>query len=145
MTAFEYRDYKQFLREYVRSQRRKRPAFTLTRLASNLGIQPTYLSRVLNDEQSHFSEDQLFRVMSQIGLPTAEKEYVMMLRSLQVTGLEERKRAIERQLLALQRARDYADLPAIRRELEKIVEVLRNWEGSEETSGGAKELANRPQ
>lgn len=112
MNVFKYQDYKQFLREGLHEKKTQVSSrFTYERMAKACGIQKTYLSRVLNSDDTHLSEEQLFLCATFLGLAKEERQYLQLLRSHQranVASFKEELRAeIERERALRERSEPY--------------------------------------
>lgn len=82
MSAYTYDNYKTLLRDTLTQKKAKVSSrFTYERLASACGIQKTYLSRVLNSEEAHLSEDQLHSACDFLGFSREERLFTQLLRS----------------------------------------------------------------
>lgn len=74
MDVFNSTDYKYFLREALHEKRRQvNASFTYERMARACGINKTYLSRVLNSEAAHLSEEQLYLAATYLGLDSEQQ------------------------------------------------------------------------
>lgn len=91
MTIFEFDNYKDAIKAKVKEAKSHGKPLTLRAVAEKLRIQYTYLSKVLNDEKAHLSEDHLFEVGQLLGLLPDEIDYLGLLRSLAMTQHASRK------------------------------------------------------
>ncbi|MBS1960628.1 MAG: helix-turn-helix domain-containing protein [Bdellovibrionales bacterium] len=110
MKTTAYWSYKTCVKDRLRALRRERGALTQSYIADRLGVQASYLSRVLNSEKAHFSEDQLYRLLEALRFTEGEREYLFLLRSHAMTGLPERKAELERQIRRAQAAGKASEL-----------------------------------
>lgn len=69
-------------------------------------MQYTYLSRALNREDTHLSEDQLYSVAQQLDFFTDEIEYLFLLRAHAVTRHPNRRGFLEAKIKKMRNARD---------------------------------------
>lgn len=99
---------------------------TQASIANRLGVQATYLSRVLNDEKAQFSEDHLFRLLEAIGFDTAEREYLMLLRTYETTALRERRAELEARIREYQREPPASRLARLKAELAAVLAEIRD-------------------
>ena len=84
MNVYNHLNYKDFLRlALIEKRKHVSASFTYSRMAKVCGIQKTYLSRVLNSDASHLSEDQLFQAGTYLGLTKDENKYLQLLRTYQ--------------------------------------------------------------
>ncbi len=84
MNVYSHLNYKDFLRlALIEKRKHVNASFTYSRMAKVCGIQKTYLSRVLNSDASHLSEDQLFQAGTYLGLTKDENKYLQLLRTYQ--------------------------------------------------------------
>ncbi len=101
MDIFLFPDYKAAISAYAVEKKRLLGArFTFERMARSLGVQKTYLSRVLNSEGSHLSQDQLFRAAAFLGLAKDERRYLSLLLERDRTTVEERRRELDEEINA---------------------------------------------
>lgn len=90
------------LRDYNEARGSRRLSFR--KIAEAIGIQHTYLSRALNQESVHLSEDQLYAVATRLGLEEDDIEFLFLLRSAAVTRIAPRRERLERQIAKLRKA-----------------------------------------
>lgn len=74
-SLFEAADYRPWLREALRTFRRKHPARNARALAEHLGIDPAHLSRVFSSKR-HLSPRHVPAVAAFLGLPSSEERYL---------------------------------------------------------------------
>ena len=86
---------------------------TQTLIAERVGVQASYLSRVLNDEKAQFSEDQLYRILEVLGFNEEEREFLFLLRTYEMTSLARRRLEIERRIRKVQAGGPTTDLANI--------------------------------
>lgn len=103
--VYAYTDYKSAIKETLREIRKVKASVTLKSVATRLSIQPTYLSRVLNDERSHLSEDQLFALGSIMKIMPDEVDYLLMLRSYATTQDDKRRETLFKRIEEIRRSR----------------------------------------
>lgn len=63
---------------------------TITAMADYCGVQRTYLSKMMN-RSGNLSEDQIFLASKYLGLTYEESDFLLLLRSIAATGLEDRR------------------------------------------------------
>lgn len=80
MDVFSESSYKDCLKTRLRELKTKRPDVTLKRIALQVPVQYTYLSKVLNDRKLHLSEDHLFSVLQLLDFEDDEREFLSLLR-----------------------------------------------------------------
>lgn len=120
MTNDECWNYRVLIRERIKALREKQPGFTLGRFAEKLGLEASYLSRVLNDSRYHFSEDQLWRILENLGFPEWEIEHGLLLRAHETTALASRREALARRIRFRMKVRDYSELENVRADLARM-------------------------
>ena len=103
MSVFEHRDYKKAIRQRTKSLKIKDPGLSLRAIADAVPMQYTFLSRVLNREDTHLSEDQLYSIAQKLRLNDDEMEYLFLLRSYQTTSSTSRRDLLSRKLDKIQR------------------------------------------
>lgn len=102
---YSYTDYKRALKDRLKALKSHQSPITLKKLADRLGMQYTYLSKALNDETTHISEDALFQLGQWLDFIEPEVEYLLLLRSLATTQNPTRKETLWNQIESLQRKR----------------------------------------
>lgn len=98
MNIFSETNYKLIIKTLVKEISETRPAVNLRFLSEKLPVQYTYLSKCLNDENSHLSEDHVFKTCHVLNLDTRHTEYVMLLRALATATSPERISDIDSKL-----------------------------------------------
>ena len=94
MTIYSETDYKVAIFNKVKDLKWKRPGFSLKKLADAVPMQYTYLSKVLNQDGAHLSEDQLHEICRTLEMFADETEYLFVLRSIATTEKESRKQSL---------------------------------------------------
>jgi transcriptional regulator with XRE-family HTH domain len=117
-------NYRTMIRDRLKALREKQPGFTLGRFAEKLGLEASYLSRVLNDVRFQFSEDQLWRILENLGFPEWEIDHALLLRSHETTGLASRREALARKIRFHRKVRGYVDLDNVRADLERMSRLI---------------------
>ena len=106
MRIWDFTDYKEIIRVRTRELAQTRKSVSLKRLAATVPMQYTYLSRVLNRDDTHLTEDQLHSICQQLDFFSDEFDYVFALRSLEVTRHSGRREFLKRRIEQLKRAKD---------------------------------------
>ena len=106
LQIYHLRSYKEAIRERLRLLKKIRPQMTLSRLADLAQIQYTYLSMILKTEKGHLTEDQLFRVAHHLEFFEDEIDFLFLLRSLQSSQDEKRKKSLLHQVERFERERN---------------------------------------
>lgn len=123
-SLFSHRDYKTLIRQRLKEKRAANRAFTTARLAEKLNVQAAYLSRVLNSEVAHFSEDQLYRILVALDLPPALRDFGLLLRAFRTTTLADRRRDLEQRIQLYEETRGAPELPVLREEVRRVLTIL---------------------
>lgn len=100
MNIFAYEGYKDAIRAAVAEKKAVMGTrMSFERLASALGMQKTYLSRILGEGKAHLSQDQLYKAGKFLGLTAEERRFMALLleweRAEQVDRKAELKAEIE--------------------------------------------------
>lgn len=98
MKLGEFTDYKKAIRARAKELQAQKPSVTLKRIAERIPLQYTYLSKVLNDDRSHLSEDHVYEIAQILELFPQETDYLLLLRSYQTTAHPARKQALFKRL-----------------------------------------------
>jgi len=93
MPVYDATSYKTYLRTSLAQKKQAVSAsrYTYERLAKACGIQKTYLSRVLNSDASHLSDDQLYLACRFLGLGAEERDFLLLLRDWERSQIADRK------------------------------------------------------
>lgn len=81
MIIYGYDSYKLFLRDLVESRKLAERQFSYAKLAQKIGVQRSYLSRVLNGDAS-LNADQLFLLSTELNILGEERKYLLLLLEL---------------------------------------------------------------
>ncbi len=93
-------DYRLLLKNSYQSARKTRPQLTLHKLASFMGIQSPYLSKVLH-LNAHLSQDQLYMACSFLRIPADEAQILELSLEYERSSNPDRKEKLSAQLKAL--------------------------------------------
>lgn len=94
MDVFELSDYKEILRLRLKELKPRRQSLTFKKVAEHLNLQSTYLSKVLNTDTHHLSEDDLFVTCKLLEFLAEETDYILLLRSYAVSQKADRKKSL---------------------------------------------------
>src|SRR4051812_47511231 len=108
MKIWECSDYKEIIRLRTRELGQTRKSISLKRIAATVPMQYTYLSRALNREDTHLTEDQLHSICHQLDFFPDEVDFIFTLRALAVTRHSGRQEFLRRKIEQLKRTRDIA-------------------------------------
>ena len=101
MITFQENDYRLILKERIKKTAGGGAPLTLKKIAARISIQYTYLSKALNQEGTHLSEDHLHEICKMLNFYPDELEYVLALRGLAVATSQSRKNYLTKRMLAL--------------------------------------------
>src|SRR3954464_13045770 len=104
MEIYQEADYKKAIRLRLKELGRVRKGMTLKKLAQKIPIQYTYLSKALNDEKTHLSEDALFTLAKLLEFFPDELDYLFLLRAHAMASRPERKEHLLGKILQIQKA-----------------------------------------
>lgn len=91
MNLADQSDYKSAIKIRLKELQELKPGLTLKKVSEKIPIQYTYLSKVLNDADTHLNEDHLFQVGQILEFFPQEIEYLLLLRAHQTATLPARK------------------------------------------------------
>lgn len=103
--CYEFESYKDAIRAQLRSLKARHPHMTLRWAASQVGMQYTYLSKVLNDDNAHLSEDYLFSLSGTLKFTPQETDFLFLLRSRDVTQNPARSAQLRAQIARIRKTR----------------------------------------
>jgi hypothetical protein len=96
MTVFENNSYKQTIKQQLAKLKGSQKSLTLRRLASEIPIQYTFLSRALSEsEDIHLNEDHLFFLCDRLEFHPEEREFIILQRQLGTAHDPKRKKYIQ--------------------------------------------------
>lgn len=120
-------DYRNIIKSRVKELKGSRPHLTLRWLAEKIPLQYTYLSKALNHDTAHLSEDHLFRISKYLEFLPDETDYLLLLRARAVTQDDQRREFLDRRLGEIQRQRSVrADYTMSSSDLNKELRYLFN-------------------
>jgi len=110
MDVFSLRDYKEAIHAKLAEKKRLLGnRFTYEKLARRIGVQQTYLSRVLGPNGPHLSEDQLYRIASDLGFGHDERRFLQLLLERDRSEIPERLRELTEEIDRLARTRQRSE------------------------------------
>lgn len=95
---FSSDDYRKTLKQKLKDLQLRKPALTWRSIAAQIPMQYTYLSRALNNEQTHLSEDHLFTTCRALEFFPNEIEFILLQRAYAVSQDEIRKEHLFKRL-----------------------------------------------
>lgn len=98
MNCYAETSYKNILRTRVKELNLQGKRLTLKKIAEKIPIQYTYLSKALNDEDTHLNEDHLFVMGNLLELYPEELEYVCLLRAYETAREPLRRQHVQARL-----------------------------------------------
>ncbi len=104
MNFFSYLDYREAIADLIEDSKAKGLSISISKLADKIGIQKTYVSRVLR-KQAHFSSDQIFACATALNFGQEETDYMILLMEHDRTGLRDRKRFLAERIREKQAAK----------------------------------------
>lgn len=102
---FSNEDYKLTLKQRMKQVQQRRPALTWRKLASEIPMQYTYLSKALNDESTHLNEDHVYSVCRALEFFPDETEFILLQRAHATARDSERKDYLYRKLRDIRQKR----------------------------------------
>lgn len=96
-TAFDFDDYRAFLRASLEEKAKQNPAFSLRAFARFSGISPSHLSRTLSG-QKKLSSSSVHLIANSLGLSAGETNHLLALVELEKTTDDKKKSRIVRSL-----------------------------------------------
>ncbi len=107
MNVFREENYKEIIKKRVKEVALlKAQSLTLRRLAQNISIQYTYLSKTLNHETTHLSEDNLYDICQHLEFFPDEVDFILLLRSAQMTNSPKRKDFLAKKISKMRKAKE---------------------------------------
>ncbi|MGZ3745533.1 MAG: DUF4423 domain-containing protein [Pseudobdellovibrionaceae bacterium] len=94
MDVFASENYKEILKLRLKELKTYRRSLNFRKIADHLGVQATYLSKVLNHEDYHLSEDDLYSACRLLEFLKEETDYVLLLRTRETCMHVERKKEL---------------------------------------------------
>jgi len=100
-SLFLYPDFRGVIAELVTRQKRISKGFNFSKLAEVLGIQKTYMSKIMNGH-GQLNTDQVYTLSDFFNLTKEEHDYIILLIEHERTGLAKRKRFLEKKIASIQ-------------------------------------------
>lgn len=91
-------NYKTSLKQRLKQLQKTRPSLTWRKVAAELPIQYTYLSKALNDPATHLSEDHLYAIARSFEFFPHEIEFLILQRSCETARDPERKTYLQHKI-----------------------------------------------
>lgn len=101
VNVFRFLDYRDILKNLVASRKKEDKKFSFSSLAEILGVQKTYLSKVMNNNGS-LNSDQIYSLVEFFSLSKGEHDYILLLLECERTGLAKRRQKLEKRIAAIQ-------------------------------------------
>ncbi len=103
INIYRFTDYRVIIEKLISLAKSKSKDFTLTKLASVIGIQATYLSKVLKGK-AEFNSDQMHLLCDFFELNKSESHYMNLLLEYNRTALKNRQKALKSEIEEIQKA-----------------------------------------
>lgn len=94
MRVYDESDYKQVIKKRVAELKKDGSGLSLRKVAQHVPMQYTFLSRVLNRDDAHLSEDQIYAIAELLEFYPDETEFLFLLRAIATTANEKRRRKL---------------------------------------------------
>lgn len=118
------KDYKKVIQARLRELKQGPRPITLRKIAEQIPIQYTYLSKVMNHDEHDLSEDHLFSVCRMLGFQGEDSEYILTLRAWKVSRDAERKKFLYNKLEQMRRQKKL-NLESVDNESVKLAQEMR--------------------
>ena len=105
MDVFSYQDYKPLLKDRIKEIRQRKKNWSFKKLADHLKIQSTYLSKIINSDKHHLSEEDLWLACKTLDFHPEEQDYILLLRSHTTCQKSERRQLLAQKIESLQAER----------------------------------------
>lgn len=93
MNIYYFVDYRLVLKTLIEEQKNKNNKLNYSKLANDLGIQKTYISKVINGS-AHLSTDQVYLIADYFSLSEEELDYFLLLLEYERSGVAIRKKKL---------------------------------------------------
>ncbi|WP_413290021.1 TIGR02147 family protein [Bdellovibrio sp. HCB337] len=94
MDVFAESNYKEILKLRLKELKTRRRSLSFKKVADYLGVQATYLSKILNQDSHHLAEDDLYSTCRLLEFLGEETDYILLLRTHAVCTRAERKKEL---------------------------------------------------
>lgn len=98
MDVFSQDDYKEILKFRLKELKSRRRSLNFKKVADYLGVQATYLSKILNHDTHHLAEDDLYSTCRLLEFLSEETDYILLLRTHAVCTRADRKKELTAKL-----------------------------------------------
>ncbi|MGZ5280352.1 MAG: DUF4423 domain-containing protein [Pseudobdellovibrionaceae bacterium] len=106
MSIYQQTDYKAVIKARIKDLKASQPHQTLKKLAQNIPLQYTFISKVLNNEDVHLGEDHLFKLSQLLEFLPDETDFLLLLRSSQTTHSSQRREYCIQKIEQIRRSRE---------------------------------------
>lgn len=100
---FEHKDYKVIIKDRVHALKKAGRPLTLQKMAAQIPVQSTYLSKVLNNDSNHLNDDHLFQIAQILKLDSSETDYLIALKDLAVSQSPARRKFLADKIDSIQK------------------------------------------
>jgi len=122
--------YKIKIRKLIAKAKKLDSSLSYQSLATRIGVEPSYLSRFLGNTDVHFSDELLFKLLSEVKVDWAEIDMILVLKEFDRTNNPERKKFLLSRLRMGRVQRWRKGVDDIRSDLISIVSVLNEVNGA---------------
>jgi DNA-binding MarR family transcriptional regulator len=103
MNIYSFQSYTEALLSSIEPKKQTESSWTLSQLAIECQMQPSYLTNVLKG-RCDFNSDQLARVCDQLGLSPEDYDYLALLLELKRTNFDKRRKQLEAKIKELRQS-----------------------------------------
>jgi len=121
--------YKTKIRKLMAKAKKLDSGFSHQSLAHRIGVEPSYLSRFLGNNDIHFSDDLLFKLLSELKVDWAEIDMILVLKEFDRTNNPERRKFLLSRIRLGRIQRWRKGVNDIRSDLLSLVSVLNEVNG----------------
>ncbi len=105
MEIFDAGSYKEAIQIRLDELKKRGRKISVRKLSETIQVQYTYLSKVLNHEKSHLNEDQLWAIAHELECHESETEFLLLLRSREISQNPKRRKVYDQRIASIQKAR----------------------------------------
>lgn len=108
MNVFTYKNYKAAIRDYLTIRKTIDKGISLGKMSEKTGIQRSYLSNVFAD-RAELNADQLYQVAQFLNFSEAQIEFLILLRDIELSNVEDRKVKLLAKKKSIQQSQDVSE------------------------------------
>lgn len=126
MSIYEFESYTEAIESHYKQGKLDHPEWTLSKIAQQCLMQPSYLTNVLKG-RADLNSDQLYRLCGILGVADEETEYLLLLLEFKKTQIEKRRRELSLKIKAIKSSHARAEKKISTKVVELSPELIEKY------------------